>query len=1531
MQSTSIEGFRLSPQQKRLWFLQKGVNRLVYRIQCAVLIQGTVNPEKLELSIQRTVEKYEILRTNFQALPGLNVPLQVITANRLPTLHYHDFTDLDPETQHAQIEALFNETKQLSFDFEKGDILDSSLVILAANQQILLVSLPAMNSDAVSIENFIREVSRFYAAELQNQEWVDQPLQYIDIAEWQNELFAGEEVEVGKKYWQTKDLSDLANWQLPQENMPAQKLGFEPKLISVDLTSEKVVNLDAIAQNYNTSISVLLQACWAILLWRLTGRSNVILGTYFDGRNYEELEPTLGLLAKYLPIDSHLDDTTPFSDVLNQIDESTHNAWKWQEAFNWEQVAGVTEQNLGYCFFPYSFEFREQYGQYTGADVSFSINQQYACIEPFKVKLSCLKRNDNLVTELHYDANLFHREEIERLARYFQTLLTNVIAKPDVTIGKLDILSPSDRYQLLVEFNNTQTDYSKQLCIHQFIEQQAGQTPDRIAVSIENEQLTYAQLNTRANQLAHHLQSLGVSAETIVALCVERSLDMIVGVLGILKAGGAYLPIEPIVPRDRITFMVHDAQASVILTQQHLVEHFCAETATLLCLDADWQTIAQQPEETPPCPAMPENLVYVIYTSGSTGKPKGVAVEHRQLVNYLHGILARLDVPQGASFATVSTLAADLGNTAIFSALCTGGCLHIISQERATSPEALIDYCESHPIDYLKIVPSHLNALLTASHPEKILPRKYLILGGEVLSWQLVEKIQQYEPTCQILNHYGPTETTVGVLTYPVHERIRDKSETVPIGCAIANTQIYILDYYLQPVPIGVPGELYIGGDSVARGYVNQPQLTTEKFITIEYLGGEDVPPKRVYKTGDLARYLPDGNIEFLGRIDHQVKIHGFRIELGEIESVLNQHPAIQEAIVLAQEDELSHKRLVAYIVPSQESVMINQLRDFLKEQLPEYMIPSAFVPLKALPLTANGKVNRQGLPNPDSVKPEIEGRFVPPRTPVEKTIAEIWAQVLGRDRISIYDNFFELGGDSILSIQIVSRANQAGLQLTPPQLFESPTIAGLAAVAGTTATIQAQQEPVTGEIPLTPIQHWFFEQKLDDMHHWNQALLLEVRQSIRPELLQQTVQHLMEHHDALRLRFTTTALGWQQVNAGLDGIESVPLSEIDLSGIPAAEQESLLETTASELQASLNLAEGLILRVALFHLGDNQSNRLLIVIHHLAVDGISWRILLEDLEQIYQQLSQGEAVQPPAKTYSFQQWSESLQDYARSQQLQQERNYWLSTSDYSSLPIDYPQGANTVGLAETVSVALNVEETRALLQEVPLAYQTQINDVLLTALVQTFTEWTQEPFLLLDLEGHGREAIDKDIDVSRTVGWFTTIFPVLLTLEGISQPGEALKAIKEQLRGIPNRGIGYGVLRYLSEDAEVIQKLSSFPQAEVRFNYLGQFDQILSESRLFELVYPTPGISRSLRGNRRYLIDVNGFVLGGQLQLEWTYSQQIHQRITIEQLAQGFVEALQALIAHCQSAEAGGYTPSDFQKANVSQKDLNRLLGQIR
>jgi len=1541
MQDMSIEGFRISPQQKCLWLLQQAGNSQAYRAQCAVIIEGNLNIETLETAIRRVVDRHEILRTNFQALPGMNIPLQVITNHYIKSVYCHDLSSLSTEEQQAKIEAIFHTASLIPFDFECGSVLEVSLVVLSPVKHVLLVSLPAMNADAFSLKNFVLEISRAYEASLHNQKLSDEPLQYVDIAEWQNELFEGEDAEIGREYWRKKDISGIANWQLPYENQP-EELGFAPKFITLNFPDEIVAKLEAIAQEYKTSTSVFLQSCWQILLGRLTGKSDVVVGTYCNGRNYEELETALGLLAKYLPVACHLEDKFKFSDILKQTSESVSEAYKWQETFTWEQITESNANTFGSSFFPFCFEFQSQPTKYCAADVSFSIYKQYVCIDQFKVKLSCVQCNDSLITEFHYDANLYLEEDIWRLAGQFQTLIASVINTPEAAISELEILSASDRQQILFQFNQTQTHYPKDLCIHQLFEQQAACTPENIAVVFENQQLTYAQLNAHANQLARHLQTEGVGPETIVALCVERSLDMIIGLLGILKAGGAYLPLDPLLPKQRLAFMLQDAGASVILTQRYLTERLFEQAAPTICLDTDWDVIAQQLDENPLSAATPDNLVYVVYTSGSTGKPKGVAVEHQQLLNYLHGILERLDLPSGCSYATVSTFAADLGNTAIFPALSTGGCLHVISQERATNPEALADYCDRHPIDCLKIVPSHLNALLAASQPEKILPRQRLILGGEATSWNLVEKLRQYKPSCQIFNHYGPTETTVGVLTYAIAtEPIRNKTATVPIGRAIANTQIYILDHHLRPVPMGVPGEIYIGGDSLARGYLNQPQLTSERFIQNPKLSA------RLYKTGDLARYLPDGNIDFLGRIDDQVKIHGFRIEVGEIESVLSQHPGIWETVVLAREDEPGNKRLVAYIVPHQPEFSVSDLRSFLKEKLPEYMIPYAFVQLKELPLTPNGKLDRSGLPAPESIKPELEGRFVAPRTPIEETIAKIWTEVLGL-RVGIYDNFFELGGDSILSIQIVARANQAGLQLTPKQLFEYPTVAGLATVAGTASTIQAKQGVVTGAIPLTPIQHWFFEQQLCEPHHWNQALLLEVRGTIAPDILKQAVQYLLTHHDALRLRFTPTETGWQQVNTGLDAAEAVPFLYIDLSGIPAAEQETAFEVTATQLQASLNLIDGPLLRVALFDLGENQPNRLLIVIHHLAVDGISWRILLEDLQRLYQQLSQQEAVQLPPKTISFQQWSELLQEYADSEQLLQERDYWLGKSCHSisHLPVDNPGGANTVASAHSVSVSLSVEETNALLKEAPAVYRTEINDLLLTALVQTFTQWTQEPYLLVDLEGHGREALTQGIDLSRTVGWFTTIFPVQLfqsligvhteqppttdTISHISQPGEAIKAIKEQLRSIPNRGIGYGVLRYLSADKSVAAQLQTLPQAEVRFNYLGQFDRVLPESSLFQLVKQFPDTSRSPRSTRRYLLDINGLVLGGQLQLEWTYSEQIHQRSTIARLAQAYIEALRSLITHCQSPEAGGYTPSDFQKAKLSQKDLNHLLTQI-
>ena len=738
------------------------------------------------------------------------------------------------------------------------------------------------------------------------------------------------------------------------------------------------------------------------------------------------------------------------------------------------------------------------------------------------------------------------------------------------------------------------------------------------------------------------------------------------------------------------------------------------------------------------------------------------------------------------------------------------------------------------------------------------------------------------------------------------------------------------------------------------RGYLNRQELTAEKLIPNPFSSfpsssSASSASSALYKTGDKARYLPNGKIEYLGRLDNQVKLRGFRIELGEIESVLNQHPQIYQAVTKIWQDTLGNKRLVAYFVlknPVNQDNFSTQLRRFLQDKLPDYMIPAIFMMLEEMPLTPNGKINRRALPEPDNFNDKSNNQqqkntnTVKPRTVKEELLTQIWSQLLGIESVGIHDNFFELGGDSILGIQVIAKASQAGLRLLPKQIFQHQTIAELAAVADT-VSVNAEQGNVTGIVPLTPIQHWFFAQNFLDSHHWNQSIMLEIEKSIPFTWIEQSIQKLLLHHDALRLQFSNieqnidknTESGVQQINADVDNYinKQIPLLQFDLSALNEEQQKSTITKTATQLQTSLNLATGLV-RVGFFKLGNDKSNRLLFVIHHLVIDGISWRILLSDLQTVIQQLSSGQKIQLPSKTTSFKYWAKSLQNYAQFQKPQKIKilEYWQNICQIPeiSLPVDYPQGNNTVATTDTVSITFTVEETQALLQQVPAAYQTQINDVLLTALVQTFENWTGEKRLLIDLEGHGREDLFHEIDISRTVGWFTTMFPVSLDLGEVKDVQKdiisTLKTIKEQLRKIPNRGIDYGILRYLGNQ-EIQTQLSAI-SPQIRFNYLGQVDGLFTESSFVKPATESTGVARSERGNRDILIEINSIISTGKLRLDWIYSKAVHHQNTIINLTEQYKTALGNLIQLC-SNEIGGYTPSDFPQMELSQDELDDIL----
>lgn len=1014
-----ILGFPLSPQQKRLWLLQQ--ENQSYQAGCAILLQGNLQVEVLQAALQKVISRNEILRTSFHRPKGMKIPIQVIENHSKVCLQELSLGNGD----FPGIEEVFASSIAQSDSFWQ-----TQLIKLATNDYVLVISLPALCADRTTLKNLVAEISRCYAACLQGEELLDEPLQYANLAEWQNELLEAEDTKAGREYWQKQDISAIETFKLPWENSNLVKSDFHPKLLAFPID----YHLDKIAEKYQVSVAVLLLTCWQILLWRLTEQSDIIIGVGRDGRKYEELKDALGLFTKYLPLHYHLKDDYSFGKVLTQVNESLQEIYARQEYFSWEQTEAKSS------FLAYCFEYEELSAKYSAGDVSFSIYKSYACIERFKVKLSCVRQNDSLNAEFHYDANVFSPDDIKRLSEQFQTLLGSAIGNAESAIAQLEIIGDREKQQLLIEFNHTQTAYPKDKFIHHLFEAQVERTPNNIAVVFENQKLTYAELNARANQLAHYLQKLGVKPEVLVGLYLERSLEMLVAILAILKAGGAYVPLDPTYPKERLSFILADAQTPILLTQKSLATELPTDGIKVVSLDTNWEIIAPKSTENPVSGITFKNLAYVIYTSGSTGKPKGTLIHHQGLLNYLTWCTKAYAVEQGEGSLVHSSIAFDLTVTGLFSPLLVGRKVELLPQE--TDIETLAATLRNRSnLSLVKITPAQLELLSYQLSPQEAAGRtRAFIIGGENLLAEKIAFWQKYAPDTILINEYGPTETVVGCCIYQVPNR--SLSGSIPIGNSIANTQLYVLDKHQKLAPISVVGELHIGGAGLARGYLNRHELTAEKFIPHPF---SEEPGERLYKTGDLARYRPDGTLEFLGRIDHQVKIRGFRIELGEIEAALLTHPNVQECVVLAREDVRGDQRLVAYVV-SNEGLVTGKvdLREFLKEKVPEYMIPSAFVLLKNLPLTSNGKVDRQSLPL--QAQYEREETFVPPQNEIERAIANVWQELLRLEKVGIHDNFFDLGGHSILMVQVHSKLRQIlNRELSMVEMFQYPTISALA------------------------------------------------------------------------------------------------------------------------------------------------------------------------------------------------------------------------------------------------------------------------------------------------------------------------------------------------------------------------------------------------------------------------------------------------------------------------------------------------------
>jgi len=1301
----------LSFAQQRLWFLdQFEPNSPFYNIHVALRLTGTLKVPALEQSLQAIVERHEALRTNFITVDGQ--ALQIIQTQADWQVSVFDLQHLPANEQEIAVQQLAQEHAIQPFDLANQALFRAKLLVLNNTENVLLVSMHHIVSDGWSMGVFVKELAALYDAYAQDKSpnLLPLPIQYADFALWQRQWLQGDVLQSQLNYWQ-KQLKDApALLPLPTDRPRPAVQTFGGARQEFALSLELTQKLTQLSQQQGCTLFMTLLAAFDTLLYRYTEQTDILVGTPIANRDRIEIEGLIGFFVNTLVMRTDLAGNPSFSELLGRVRKMAMDAYAHQNLpFEMLVEALQPERNLSHTpLFQVMFVLENapvSELELTGLIVN--LLKEKSTTAKFDLTLGMENTATGLVGVWEYNTDLFDAGTIERLAGHFVTLLESIVANPQQRISQLPLLTQPEQHQLLVEWNDTQADYPQDKCIHQLFEEQVERTPDAVAVVFENEQITYQQLNCRANQLAHYLRSLGVVADELVGICVERSLEMVVGLLGILKVGGAYLPLDPEYPTERLHFMLEDAQVKVLLTQQPLVELVPEHQACNIYLDTDWEKIAQNSKSNPKNSVIPDNLAYVIYTSGSTGKPKGVLVNHVSVVNLYTDFQTKKPLSVGDRCSLWTSISFDVSIYEIFSALLAGASLYIVPELARLDTITFTNWLDSQQICSAYIPPFMLKDFLArlSKIPNKLSLQR-LLVGVEPIQEQLLISLSQRIPDLCIINGYGPTETTICSTLYPLQFQSIGNRNT-PIGKPVQNTEIFLLDDQMQLIPIGVIGEIYIGGIGLARGYLNQKELTQKKFIPNPF---SDEPHSRLYKTGDLARYLPDGNIEYLGRIDNQVKIRGFRIELGEIEALFSQHEDVQASCVITREDIPGQKRLVAYVVPQKQVILTtSQLRQFLKAKLPDYMVPNAFVILEALPLTSNGKLDRRVLPMPD-LQSSI-GKYVAPRRPIEEMLTQIWEQILKVEQVGIHDNFFELGGHSLLATQLVSRIRKIfQVELPLRELFATATVGEL---AQSIEQLQKQDLELSAppilpraenveEIPLSFTQQrlWFLDQFDPNSALYNIPFALRLVGTLHQVALQQSLQQIIQRHEALRTNFIAIDGEARQI---IRKQEDIPwtVSLVDLQHLPANEQEiAVQELTQQQALQPFDLVSQALVRATLLVLSETE-HILLMCMHHIVSDAWSIGVFVPELTALYNAYAQGQPATLAPLPIQYADFAIWQRQWLQGDVLQSQLDYWQKqlkdAPTLLPLPTDRPRGAVQTFAGAHQEFALSVELTQKL------------------------------------------------------------------------------------------------------------------------------------------------------------------------------------------------------------------------------------------
>ncbi|ATY29853.1 non-ribosomal peptide synthetase [Bacillus velezensis] len=1457
------EAYPASSTQKRLFILdQMEGNSTAYNMASALEVTGNLDLEKIQQAIDRLIKRHESLRTSFVMTEGET--FQVIADEVFYQVEYEE-TDSYSE---ADMESFVR-----PFDIGKAPLMRFKVVKERnRNNYILLFDVHHIISDHQTLNLLIEDFSRLYnGEELQPLE-----LQYKDYSEWMR----GRNLESQRNYWKEVFKEEAPVLDLVTDYPRPKIQSYKGAQVSVQLSQEQKAGIQNINKQQGTTDYMTLLAVFMIELHKYSRQQDIVVGTPISGRVHPDTETIAGMFVNTLAMRGYPRAEKTFLEFLSEIKELALNAYENQE-YPFEELVEEVEVRRDLSRNPL---FDVMFTMQNNEEIHLAMGEAQVNMlgipfidAKFDLDLQATAYEEGYALDLVYCSDLFTETSAQVILEHFKVLLDRVIANPEMKLSELHMVSEVEQQRILTVFNNTHTEYAQHHTAVERFEKHAEQTPEKTVIEYETGVLRYGEVNRKANALAWELISLGVQPNDRVAIMASLEAETIIGILGVLKSGAAYVPIDPATPKERIEHILNDAAPKVILTREKTLE------TEVPFISMNLEDLGEK-ETNPACAVEKGDIAYVIYTSGTTGKPKGVAVTRGNLDHYLSYADQEYQ-KEACTTVLITSLSFDLSVTSLFLPLISGGSLLL---KGGDTEERLRAAFKDNRVTFLKLTPSHLKMLETYADGVDVPNLETLIVGGEELTTDTAWKTQKLlGDRVKIHNEYGPTETTVGCCDY-IYSSEKDKGLSVGIGHPIANMQLYILNE-MELCSVGVPGELCIAGDGVAKGYLNQPELTAEKFIDNPYGEG------KLYRSGDLARWLPNGEMEYLGRIDEQVKIRGYRIELSEIESVLRNQPGISDVAVVALEVG-GDKSICAYLIPTnqEQQLDMSEIKNDLRDKLPEYMLPGFMMQIDALPLTPNGKLDAKALPELNALAGQ---EYMPPRTKTEKVITDIFEEILGISPVGIEDSFFELGGDSIKAIKAVSKLREKGYKLSFAALMyqQTPRKIGENIQMGEVNQVYEQGE-INGESPLTPIQLEFFNKNHVVPNHYNQALMLRSDEPFDIPSLKTAITEIIKHHDALRNVYD----GQRQITLSTEESKLYDWYEKDYTKVQDVSKE--IEYASDKLQASIDLATGPLVKVGLFH--SDSGDHLLICVHHLVIDGVSWRILLEDLFSGYRQIQETGKITLPMKTASYKEWANALTQYAKSEVLSDEIAYWKNISDKSNSTETFKSTQTASGQYKNKVVKVDSETTKKLLLEAGKTYKTEINDLLLASLTIAVKEWRNSKYLTIEMEGHGRETIDREIAIDRTVGWFTSAYPIILETKDTVE--ESILETKQTLKQVPNHGIGYGVLRYLGEHSGLEMS------AAITFNYLGELDNEIDRIEGISMSGMPLGRSMSEKNSSGMGLSLNGAVLNGQLEFDIIYDTGLYTDEDAQTLVLAYERAIKDVVKTCLTRKGTVKMPLD-------------------